>query len=179
MYYPLARLASFIAIGFYSLALPQPGFGNRRQTKNDDLKPPYEIWRDLRPASNRQLLGPLLKLQSQLPGYLASARWRSDFCQMYGTELSFVGRDREAIKYFDQVFPNGQDRSADFDKLYPRGDVLPVDLAGFVPEDAVAAITTLAAQRQVVMINEAHHVPQHRLTTLLLLESLWHRDGTQ
>ena len=39
--------------------------------------------------------------------------------------------------------------------------------------DAVTAILDLATRHQVVMVNEAHHVPLHRAFTILLLEDLY------
>lgn len=45
-------------------------------------------------------------------------------------------------------------------------------IAGFEPQDALDALADLAADEQLVLINEAHHVPQHRAFTLRLLERL-------
>jgi hypothetical protein len=173
-------------IGAIALASDQSVIAQSLQNRDDALKPPYELWRELRPGvesrgerentATRMFLRPLNGLRAHLDTYLASSKWRSDFCQFYGNELSFMGRDREAIFYFDKVFPNDEYRSTDFAKFYPQGHVRPADLAGLGPEDAVAVITALAAQRKVVMINEAHDVAQHRMTTLLLLESL-KREG--
>ena len=39
--------------------------------------------------------------------------------------------------------------------------------------DAVDVITTMARERQIVMVNEAHHIPQHRVLTYRLLKGLW------
>jgi hypothetical protein len=38
---------------------------------------------------------------------------------------------------------------------------------------AIPAISALAKHHQIVMINEAHHIPQHRTMTYHLLEALW------
>jgi hypothetical protein len=51
-----------------------------------------------------------------------------------------------------------------------------VEADRFEPCDAAAAILELADKHQVIMINEAHHVPLHRAFTLQLLEGL-HRKG--
>jgi hypothetical protein len=45
-------------------------------------------------------------------------------------------------------------------------------LEGYAPVNAFQAIAEAARTRQVVMINEAHHVPQHRAFTLELLGEL-------
>lgn len=49
-------------------------------------------------------------------------------------------------------------------------------LDGYVPADALETVARAAAARQVVMINEAHPVPQHRAFTLQLLARL-RREG--
>ena len=59
------------------------------------------------------------------------------------------------------------------------------ELEGYKPVDALKALARAAAGVQVVMINEAHHVPQHRAFTLALLKlaasqrlhALRHRDA--
>ena len=46
-------------------------------------------------------------------------------------------------------------------------------LATFAPQNALSTITQAARKRRVVMINEAHHVPQHRVFTTRLLTALY------
>ena len=64
------------------------------------------------------------------------------------------------------------------DLLDPQASALansledPSALAGHAPVNAMNAIVEAAKTRQVVMINEAHHVPQHRAFTLELLGEL-------
>lgn len=47
------------------------------------------------------------------------------------------------------------------------------DIAGYKAVNAIQEISTMASNRQIVMINEAHHNPQHRVTTYDLLSKLW------
>lgn len=54
----------------------------------------------------------------------------------------------------------------------PRGGTSEAPIDGWRPVDAIAAIRSLTKDRRVVMINEAHHVPQHRTVTLELLRAL-------
>lgn len=79
--------------------------------------------------------------------------------------LTEAGRYAEALRYGD--------RNADpADPVDPAtGDPL-APLAGYHADDAVAAVARLARQERVVMINEAHHLPQHRAFTLELLREL-------
>lgn len=79
--------------------------------------------------------------------------------QMIGTYESFLGEYQAAL----DAFMVGPPRRAPFDTA---------SFAGYVPEDAADAIVKLAAGRQVVFINEAHHVPSHRAFTLALLPRL-------
>jgi hypothetical protein len=51
-------------------------------------------------------------------------------------------------------------------------------LEGYTPAPALAFLGRMAEGAQVVMINEAHHVPQHRAFTLRLLEELRGRGFT-
>jgi hypothetical protein len=172
----LAILGGIVLIGFVQLSLTGLVAGQSPKSPDDALKRPFDVWQPEWPTSSRQYLRPLVQLKSRLDTYLASSKWRGEFCQFYGTELSFTGRTREAILYLDEVFPNDEYRPADFGKVYPGGKVPADVLAGYEPEDAVAVITALAKARNVVMINEAHDVPQHRLMTLLLIETLG-REG--
>jgi hypothetical protein len=79
--------------------------------------------------------------------------------QMAGTYVSFVGQYQEGLEYFAP----------------PRPKPIDVDTAAFsrmINEDAVDAIAKLAANRQAVFINEAHHMPRHRTFTANLLPKL-------
>jgi hypothetical protein len=171
-----SRIVNSVLIGLLPGSLTLNAGAQPVRDRGDRLKPPFEVLKELHPTSNRQFLIPLTRLQSQLDAYLASSRWRGDFCQVYAMELSFTGQYREALTYSDKVYPDGPERPSSFDEVYPGGRVQAADLAGYGPEDAIEVITTFASQRSAVMINEAHDVPQHRLTTLLLLASL-RREG--
>jgi hypothetical protein len=76
--------------------------------------------------------------------------------------LPQVGDYAGAHRYADLSQGPGQGAGA------PR----PAPLDGYAPENAIQAIARAAGSRQVVMINEAHHVPQHRAFTLQLLGEL-------
>src|SRR5207253_4169373 len=85
------------------------------------------------------------------------------FKQVLGTEYSFIGRYQQALECFD-------------------GKYAPTKKAGqltsaerYEPLDAVAAIVELADKHQVIMINEAHHVPLHRAFTIQLLAGLYRK----
>lgn len=71
-----------------------------------------------------------------------------------------LGNYADAIRYNDfsrQKYPNPA-----------NGDAL----KGFSPISAVKAISEAADKSQIVIVNEAHHVPQHRVLTLELLKAL-------
>lgn len=55
-------------------------------------------------------------------------------------------------------------------------DNISLDLNLASPLDAVKQLTIKAKTEQIVMINEAHHIAQHRVLTRQLLEGLW-RNG--
>lgn len=79
--------------------------------------------------------------------------------QERGTAYSLMGRHQQALHAFDQHDPNP--------------DELNTAVKNLVTRDAVTAILDASADYQVVMINEAHHVPQHRVLTYRLLKGLW------
>lgn len=79
--------------------------------------------------------------------------------QMAGTYASFVGQYQNALEYFAPPKPKPV-------------DVDTAALNRMTNEDAVDAIARLAANRQAVFINEAHHMPRHRAFTANLLPKL-------
>jgi hypothetical protein len=81
------------------------------------------------------------------------------------TLAPIAGRYDEALRYADRV-----------DAGPAEGPTDVAALAGFHPRDAVAVVAHAAARARVVMVNEAHHVPQHRAFTLALLKAL-RREG--
>ncbi len=52
------------------------------------------------------------------------------------------------------------------------------ELEGYQPVDALPALVRASAAAQVVMINEAHHVPQHRAFIIALIEALRRKGFT-
>lgn len=86
-------------------------------------------------------------------------RLRSVVDQMIGTELAILGRPGEAARRF----PRGQSR-------LPRQPLPTATDYRVVP--APEHVAAMAAARRVVMVNEAHHLPQTRLLTLALLPRL-------
>lgn len=78
--------------------------------------------------------------------------------QMLGTMYSFVGEHNAALKAFDRA-PNAQQ----LDEV----------VTALEPHNAHDLILKMAEDRQILMINEAHHVPQHRVLTYNLLADLW------
>lgn len=66
----------------------------------------------------------------------------------------------------------GAHRYADLLGDQIRAPEPPSALEGYAPVNALQAIARAAETRQVIMINEGHHVPQHRAFTLELLGKL-------
>jgi hypothetical protein len=79
-----------------------------------------------------------------------------------------VGNYGEALRYADIAYgTQAMGRLAGADEL-----------KGYRPVDALNALARAAEAAQVVMINEAHHVPQHRAFTIDLLKKLRQRGFT-
>lgn len=86
--------------------------------------------------------------------------WLKDAArQRLGTDQSLVGETRAAIATFDQRESPDAVKPA----IMPKG---------YHPVSLAKQIADLAHGHRVVMINEAHHVPQTRATTLQILEPL-------
>ena len=79
--------------------------------------------------------------------------------QECGTTYSFIGQHQQALAVFDK-------RDSTPKKLYE-------EVKGLSIQNAVNTIIEKSAEHQIVMINEAHHVPQHRVLTYRLLKGLW------
>lgn len=84
---------------------------------------------------------------------------QSFVAQMLATHYSFLGRPNDAIR----AYPHHSEEKA------PAN--LP-DPAGYKAMPAVDWIASQAHEYRVIMVNEAHHVPQTRLLTLELLAKL-------
>lgn len=106
-------------------------------------------------------LAPVATLRENKARYRGSKFW-DEFVQTLGTATSYLGNYQEALAYFD-MFPVGRSAS---------------DLAGgaftnCAPQNAVAVIERFAKTQRAVFINEAHHVPQHRVLTRKVLKALY------
>jgi hypothetical protein len=127
----------------------------------------------------------------QLSGKLNRAQSGNALAQMQGLqalEVEYAGNDMalDVIRttLAQQVLP----RLGDYAGAHRYGDLAdgppgksspaPSGPDGYSPTGALQAIEAAAGPRQVVMINEAHHVPQHRAFTLQLLAALRRKGFT-
>jgi hypothetical protein len=112
---------------------------------------------------NRYYLARLGQLRQELDRFQDDPHWRDTLVQFVGTQYSYVGRYPKALECFD-------DRPG-----RPARDAEPGTLDGYESRDAVDTLLELADRHQVIMLNEAHHVPLHRAFTLQLLEGLYRK----
>ncbi len=119
------------------------------------------------PKFEGNYLAALLYLRPLRASCSASPLWRDDYFEDLATKESFVGNDAEAIADFDVRAPAPAPAS---NEAIAQEEVL---LKGYSAVDARQAILELAASRQAVFINEAHHVPIDRAFTLSLLRGLY------
>jgi hypothetical protein len=93
--------------------------------------------------------------------YLSSA-----YYQALSTYYSFVGRQKEAINAFDKMYFNNPDTI----KRKPQKIIdLPENVELLNAFDYISKITM---GHQIIVINEAHYIPQHRIFTKELLPIL-------
>ncbi|HTE20291.1 MAG TPA: hypothetical protein VK689_18145 [Armatimonadota bacterium] len=130
----------------------------------EPLRPPRQVAHPVK--DTREYVAPLTRLRNLRARYLDSEQWRTGYLDILGTWTSFLGNDREALACFDEL--DGLPGS-------PATPPRPHPLAGFRGLDARKTILQLAETHQVVMMNEAHHVPMHRAFTLSLLGALYRR----
>jgi hypothetical protein len=83
------------------------------------------------------------------------------FNQYTSMILSYLGMDIQANKIFDQEKVLNTESS--------------VDLSNYEAVPVVDEITLQAEKRRIILVNEAHHVPQHRMLTAQLLKPLYDR----
>jgi hypothetical protein len=100
-------------------------------------------------------------------GELIQHSSRSQFFSSLGTYLSFISDVDKALSDYDstQTVAGWTDS-----KLYEIGKK---QLERLFLKDARATITGMARHRKIVMINEAHHQPRHRIFTYTLLNDLY------
>lgn len=78
------------------------------------------------------------------------------------TEFSYIGDIESTLKYWDKEYSQTSSPTAKDRQL----------LATLEKREAISYITSQAAEKRLVIINEAHHVPQHRIFTAQLLDEL-------
>ncbi|MCC6461942.1 MAG: hypothetical protein IT260_15825 [Saprospiraceae bacterium] len=117
------------------------------------------------------LIGPLAaQLPTNTTYYLPSEieAWRQQDTTPWKDQrvawlYSYIGEYRQTLKIWDTV--NGGRRS-----------MTPADSAWFArfqPQDALSYIESVASGHQIIILNEAHHQPRHRVFTTQLLQALY------
>lgn len=86
----------------------------------------------------------------------------------YGLLTTFLRRYSASLANYEDAL-----RYIDFNgRKYQNDSTAENALVGYRPISAIKAISQAAASRQIVIVNEAHDVPQHRALTIELLKSL-------
>lgn len=80
-------------------------------------------------------------------------------------DLSYIGQEAEAMQ-----IPNGPELEWGFDAISEEDEAY---FQTFQAVDAVDYIVNRSANEQVIIINEAHHKPRHRVFTRQLLKGLY------
>lgn len=129
-----------------------------------DDKSPVEPNLFLPSNNNSAYLSDLRRLRQELARVEKDRDWRNAFLQFVGTQYSFIGRYQKALDSFDVQLGRSSTSSREA-----------IDYTGYESSDAVATVLELANRHQVIMVNEAHHVPLHRAFTIELLEELYRK----
>lgn len=86
------------------------------------------------------------------------------FYSIYSTVKSFLGNYREALQDYVMSKKLSKIEISENDSLY---------MSRLVQTDAIETISRMADSVRIVMINEAHHIPRHRILTTQLLSLLY------
>ena len=113
------------------------------------------------PYGSTNYLEQLATLRENEPRYRNTPLW-DEFAQLLGTTYSYVGNYQAALTYFDSL-----------SGVQAKGTESQRQFTDCTARDALESIVQKAATHQAVFINEAHHVPQHRVLTRGVLEALY------
>lgn len=142
--------------------VPQPA-GTRPQTSSMALASPYARL----VAAEKELADATMALESATPEDRAKKRddvWSAR--QRLAWALSDVGDYAGALASFRSDSERGS-AATPIDPEKAREVI-----TGYKPVDAIAAIVEAARDRQVVILNEAHHISRHRAFALLVAREL-------
>jgi hypothetical protein len=126
------------------------------------LKKAAEIGKDLDNRDNT-LLDKLNRSEALFEKYNEDPAAKDIIAQFSSTLFSFASEHQRALSI------------ADIGHSQEKAKKSSLDLSVFSSRPAVSAILSVAENQKVVMVNEAHHIAQHRALTYDLLEGLWER----
>lgn len=136
---------------------------------NKDFPKPYSVLK--RGLERNNYLAPLLELRSREAQYLTSKELRPEYLEEMMLLCSYVGEYRAAYSYEEMFL-------SDLEPINKRRERNAKDLTSsaiddHAPLNALVTIASVADKRQVIMINEEHRTPVHRVLTLQLLPILY------
>ncbi|MCK7458352.1 hypothetical protein [Idiomarina aminovorans] len=130
------------------------------QSHEEHLKKMKKAFERVYEATNGKTLSQQINALEELSTEFADNEAVYDMLlQERGTTYSFLGQHNQALAAFDKR------------NLTPKN--LHDKVKGLSMQNAVDAIVEKSVEHQIVMINEAHHVAQHRVLTYRLLKDLW------
>jgi hypothetical protein len=137
-----------------------------------DLPNPYEIFGKYVKQNN--YITPLFELKAMEDKYLASPIWKEPYLESMILLEGWVGNYDQAYAYENKLYETSRVYKQIKNSLKNEiPDTGKSPLADYKMLDPLDAIETVAASRQVIMINEEHHTPFHRAITLQLLKRLY------
>lgn len=86
--------------------------------------------------------------------------FKNSYSQLMGIMSSRFGKYEEAYEFYSKIMKPKKPYNASF-------------LCNYKQVDFYAAIDSLALDHKIIIINEAHHVPKHRVTTINILKVLY------
>lgn len=139
------------------------------QSKTEDLPNPFTFTSKY--INQNNYITPIFELKAREAEYLASPIWKTPYLEIMILLYGYVGDYDKAYDYeklYIEATPSYQQVKAMFAE-----EMKDSPLAGYKMLDAAEAIVSVADERQVIMVNEEHRTPFHRILTYQLLAPLY------
>lgn len=145
---------------FISLLLILPSNAYANKTQEQLLKEFNKVYIDIHnELKGKNLLERIIIQKEKIDEFSENPFAYDTLQQLIATDLSFAGLHGKAL--YSHNYQTQKDLQS------------PNALDNFQPVSAINEILTRANDEKIVMINEAHHITQHRVLSIKLLKGLW------
>lgn len=140
--------------------------------QKSDLENPFSL--KSRYTKQNNYITPIFELKANEEKYLASPLWKTVYLEAMIDLYNCVGDYEEAYR-LENIFYENSPAFKRMREQY-KGEITELKnspVAGYKMLDALEAVDRIAGKRQVIMVNEEHRTPFHRVFTFQLLSRLY------